>query len=133
MPALSGLRSAFVDVRFLGLTTRPPAMRNLRLLPLSLLVAFPTSSSGLRAQQPRPPFRFAEATIAQVHDAIRQRTMTCRAIVAGYLARIDAFDKRGPALNAIIFTNPNALAVADSLDRQFARTRTMSGPLFCVP
>jgi amidase len=83
--------------------------------------------------QSRQPFRFAEATIAQVHAALRQRTMTCHAIVAGYLARIDAYDKRGPALNAIIVTNPNALAIADSLDRRFAATRTLGGPLFCIP
>ena len=83
--------------------------------------------------QSRQPFRFAEATIAQVHTALRQRTMTCHAIVAGYLARIDAYDKRGPALNAIIVTNPNALAIADSLDRRFAATRTLGGPLFCIP
>jgi Asp-tRNA(Asn)/Glu-tRNA(Gln) amidotransferase A subunit family amidase len=83
--------------------------------------------------QSRQPFRFAEATIAQVHTALRQRTMTCHAIVAGYLARIDAYDKRGPALNAIVVTNPNALAIADSLDRRFATTRTLGGPLFCIP
>ena len=83
--------------------------------------------------QSRQPFRFAEATIAQVHTALRQRTMTCHAIIAGYLARIDAYDKRGPALNAIIVTNPNALAIADSLDRRFATTRTLGGPLFCIP
>jgi Asp-tRNA(Asn)/Glu-tRNA(Gln) amidotransferase A subunit family amidase len=85
------------------------------------------------AQQSRPAFRFAEATIADVHNAIRSRAMTCHAIVAGYLARIDRFDKKGPAINAIILTNPKALAIADSLDRQFAATRTMSGPLFCIP
>jgi len=68
-----------------------------------------------------------------VHTALRQRTMTCHAIVAGYLARIDAYDKRGPAINAIILTNPKALSIADSLDRQFAATRTLGGALFCIP
>ena len=86
-----------------------------------------------RAQQASPAFRFVEATIADVHSAIRSRRMTCHAIVAGYLARIDRYDKRGPALNAIVVVNPNALAVADSLDRQYAATRTMAGSLFCIP
>lgn len=85
------------------------------------------------AQQPRPAFRFAEATIADVHSALRARTITCHALVAGYLARIDAFDKRGPAINAIIVTNPKALAIADSLDRRFAATRTFVGTLHCIP
>ena len=85
------------------------------------------------AGQSRQAFRFAEATIAQVHTALRQRTMTCHAIVAGYLARIDKYDKRGPALNAIVLTNPKALSIADSLDRQFAATRALGGSLFCIP
>jgi len=59
--------------------------------------------------------------------------MTCRAIVAGYLDRIDRYDKRGPALNAIVVVNPNALTVADSLDRRFAATRTLVGPMHCIP
>jgi amidase len=89
--------------------------------------------SSVGAQQARPAFRFAEATIADVHAAIRSRRMTCRAIVAGYLARIESYDKRGPALNAIVLTNPNALAIADSLDRRFAASRAFAGPLHCVP
>jgi Asp-tRNA(Asn)/Glu-tRNA(Gln) amidotransferase A subunit family amidase len=98
----------------------------------TLLLALLVTGRDAVAQS-RQRFRFAEATIAQVHAALRARTMTCHAIVAGYLARIEAFDKRGPALNAIVVTNPNALTTADSLDRELARTRTPSGPLFCIP
>ena len=98
-----------------------------------LLVAAAALTARDAAGQSRQAFRFAEATIAQVHTALRQRTMTCHAIVAGYLARIDAYDKRGPAINAIILTNPKALSMADSLDRQFAVTRTLGGALFCIP
>ena len=81
---------------------------------LTLLVVVAASIARDAAAQSRPAFRFAEATIAQVHAALRQRTRTCHAIVTGYLARIDAYDKRGPALNAIVLTNPNALVIADS-------------------
>ncbi len=91
-----------------------------------------SAATPASAQQPAT-FQFAEATIADVHAAIRGRRTTCRAIVAGYLARIDAYDKRGPALNAIVVTNPAALAIADSLDRRFAASRTFVGPLHCVP
>ena len=108
-------------------------MRHASVRLIAVFIAFASLARGARAQQSRPAFQFAEATIAQVHAAIRQRTMTCHAIVAGYLARIDAYDKRGPALNAIILANPNALAIADSLDRQFASTRTLGGALFCIP
>src|SRR6185436_13110862 len=57
---------------------------------------------------------------------------TCRALVTAYLARIDAFDKKGPAINAIVVTNPNALNEADELDRRF-RQGGLTGPLHCVP
>jgi Asp-tRNA(Asn)/Glu-tRNA(Gln) amidotransferase A subunit family amidase len=105
--------------------------RTLRSLAVSGALA--TLASTGDAQQSRPAFRFEEATISLVHTALRQRSTTCHAIVAGYLARIERFDKRGPALNAIVLTNPNALAIADSLDRRFAASRTFVGALHCIP
>ena len=78
------------------------------------------------------PFRVDEATIAGVHAAMNAHTLTCHALVAAYLARIDAYDKTGPALNAIVVVNPNALAEADALDARFRRSG-LTGPLHCVP
>ena len=98
-----------------------------------VVLASLVATAPLRAQARTAPFRFAEATISDVHSALRARRLTCRAIVAGYLARIEANDKRGPALNAIVLTNSNALAIADSLDRRFASSRTFVGPLHCIP
>ena len=84
------------------------------------------------AQSTRRPFRIEEATIAQIHAAFKAKTLTCRALTKAYLDRIDALDKRGPAINAIVLTNPQALAVADSLDARYA-TGGPSGPLHCIP
>ena len=84
------------------------------------------------AQSARRPFRIEEATIAQIHAAFKAKTLTCRALTKAYLDRIDALDKRGPAINAIVLTNPQALAVADSLDARYA-TGGPSGPLHCIP
>ncbi len=53
--------------------------------------------------------------------------------VEAYLARIEAYDKRGPALNAILVINPRARARADSLDAYFARTGKLAGPLHGIP
>jgi amidase len=78
------------------------------------------------------PFPIQEATIAQVHAAFRSKALTCRSLVQRYLDRIDSVDKKGPAYNAIILTNPRALETADSLDRRFAR-EGLTGPLHCVP
>ncbi len=77
-------------------------------------------------------FRYEEVTIADIHAAFRAKTLTCRALVQMYLDRIEAYDKRGPALNAIVVTNPDALKVADALDARFAQSGPV-GPLHCVP
>src|SRR5262245_7477255 len=78
-------------------------------------------------------FPVVETTIDAVHTAMRARTLTCHALVDAYLKRIDAYDKQGPAINAITVVNPEALATADSLDKRFAATRQLVGPLHCIP
>jgi Asp-tRNA(Asn)/Glu-tRNA(Gln) amidotransferase A subunit family amidase len=82
--------------------------------------------------QQRPAVRIDEITIDQINEALRARAFSCRALVDAYLARIAAYDKAGPALNAIVAVNPNALAIADDLDRQFARSGPV-GPMHCIP
>jgi amidase len=77
-------------------------------------------------------FRYEEATIADIHAAFKARSLTCRALVQMYLDRIEAYDKKGPALNAIVVTNPDALKLADALDGRLAQAGPV-GPLHCVP
>jgi amidase len=89
------------------------------------------SLSRAGAQTP-PPFQVEEATIAQIHEALRSGRITCRALVERYLRRIEAYDKNGPAINAIVLVNTDALSQADDLDRR-ASTGGFVGPLHCVP
>ena len=91
-------------------------------------------AGGVQAPQaPAPaPFRIEEATIAQIHAAMKAGQITCRALVEQYLRRIDAYDKNGPALNAIVVVNPDALKQADDQDRRFAQGG-ITGPLHCIP
>jgi Asp-tRNA(Asn)/Glu-tRNA(Gln) amidotransferase A subunit family amidase len=77
-------------------------------------------------------FDVREATISDIHAAMRARTLTCHALVQAYLKRIEAYDKQGPAINAIVVVNPNALAEADEKDKRFAQGG-MTGPLHCIP
>jgi Asp-tRNA(Asn)/Glu-tRNA(Gln) amidotransferase A subunit family amidase len=86
------------------------------------------ASAVLAAQ----PFDVEEATVAQVHEAMRAGRLTCRQLVDSYLRRIDAYDKNGPALNSIVVVNPRVQAQADDLDRRFAQSGP-AGPLHCVP
>src|ERR1051326_3254776 len=98
------------------------------------LVVGPTillCAAALSAQPPRP-FPLDETTIAQIEAAFRDGSLTCRSLVEQYLARIDANDKKGAALNAIVLTNPDALKIADDLDRRFRQSGPV-GPMHCVP
>ena len=79
-----------------------------------------------------PAFRVEEATIAHIQSALRDRSLTCRALVEHYRARIEANDKQGTAINAIVMMNDAALAAADDLDRRFRQSGPV-GPLHCVP
>jgi Asp-tRNA(Asn)/Glu-tRNA(Gln) amidotransferase A subunit family amidase len=103
----------------------------MRVLRFSLaLVAVAACATPLAS--PPTPFRIQEATISEIHAAFRDGTITCRSLVEGYLQRIAAYDRQGPALHAIVVVNPAALAVADSLDRRFAR-EGLTGPMHCIP
>ncbi|HWK12398.1 MAG TPA: amidase family protein [Vicinamibacterales bacterium] len=102
----------------------------MRRFALSLLLSVVVAQTP--APRPAAPFRVEETTIRDIHDAMRSGRLTCRALVDAYLRRIEAYDKNGPALNAIVVINPQARAEADDLDRRFAQSG-FTGPLHCVP
>jgi amidase len=58
--------------------------------------------------------------------------LTAHALVQAYLDRIGRIDRTGPTLRSIIETNPDALAIADQLDRERAQGR-VRGPLHGIP
>lgn len=90
------------------------------------------AAAALYAQGTPEPFEVEEATIAQVHDAMKAGRLTCRVLVADYLRRIAAYDKNGPAINSLVVLNPDAEKQAEELDRRFAQGG-LTGPLHCVP
>src|SRR6185369_10498882 len=91
------------------------------------------STHRLRSQRSPTPCAVDEATIADIRTALRDGRVTARQLVEAYLARIDAYDKRGPRLNALITVSADARHAADSLDALFARTRNFVGPLHGIP
>ena len=84
--------------------------------------------------QTRPTATFVpdEATVSGLHAALAAGEVTCVQIVQAHLRRIDAYDERGPALNAIISLNAAALDTAAALDRA-RESRSPLPPLHCVP
>lgn len=72
------------------------------------------------------------ATIADIDAAFAKGTLTSEKLTEIYLARIAAYDKQGPALNAVMTPNPNALAEAKALDAE-RRAGKVRGPLHGIP
>jgi len=87
---------------------------------------------GTTSMAQTKPFTVDEATIGDIHAALRSGEITCRKLLQMCLDRIEAYDKKGPALNAILMINPKALQTADELDRAFAAKGPV-GPLHCIP
>ena len=77
-------------------------------------------------------FQILEATIADIQAAFRARTLTARQLVEIYLERIGSYDKKGPAINALISLNPHALVEADRLDALY-KSAGPAGPLHGIP
>jgi amidase len=93
-----------------------------------------------RAAPPAPSPRSAtnaphadleEATLADLSARMEKGELTSRALVEAYLARIDAIDRAGPKLRAVIETNSDALAIASALDER--RAKGARGPLHGIP
>ena len=85
------------------------------------------------AERTKAPAHFpvVEATIAEVHHALKTKRCTCELLVQEYLQRITEYDQ-STGLNSIILTNPDALKMARALDAEYARTHKLR-PLHCVP
>ena len=77
-------------------------------------------------------FDVLEKSIPELAAALDAGEVTSRGLVASYLARIEAYDQRGPTLNAVIVTNPNAFADADARDAERVQGR-VRGPLHGIP
>src|SRR4051812_26876393 len=103
--------------------TRPSAA----LLAVLLLIADP------RAQAPQQrSFDLLTASVADVQAAVAAGALTYERLVTLYLARIDAYDKKGPRLNAVIEINRHAVEEARALDAERKSTGLRS-PLHGIP
>ena len=69
-------------------------------------------ATGLAGQS---RFQVVEKTIDDIHASMKSGNLTARELIQAYLDRIDAFDKKGPAINCIITLNSQALDEADKL------------------
>lgn len=73
-----------------------------------------------------------EWTIPELQRKLTSGKLTARSLAEMYLGRIVAIDQGGPRLNAVIELNPDALAIAQTLDRE-RREGHVRGPLHGIP
>ncbi|SVE52407.1 uncharacterized protein METZ01_LOCUS505261, partial [marine metagenome] len=92
-----------------------------------LLLMGPISAFNAAAAK----FNVLETSIADVHRAFTDESLTCLELTQIYLRRIEFYDQ-STGLNSIILVNPDATVRATTLDAEFAATGTLK-PLHCVP
>ena len=78
------------------------------------------------------PFELDEITIDALQSAMKSGKYTSRRITELYLQRIDEIDKHGLTLNSVIEVNPDALSIADTLDRE-RKAKGPRGSLHGIP
>jgi amidase len=77
-------------------------------------------------------FKLNEITIDELQQKMKSGEYTSRSITEMYLKRINDIDKNGPAINAVIELNPDALNIADGLDNE-RKSGKVRGPLHGIP
>ena len=83
------------------------------LLPLLVAFAFLTPTTHATRS-----LDLDQATIADLSTAFAAGTLTSEQLVQRFLARIDAYDRKGPSIHAVMALNPKALELARSLDAE---------------
>ena len=91
-----------------------------------------TSDSSSTDIAPPPAFELDELTIAELQSGMASGKYSAHSLATKYLERIDAIDKRGPAINSVIEMNPDALSIASDLDKE-RKAKGTRGPLHGIP
>ncbi|MCX6122834.1 MAG: amidase [Ignavibacteriales bacterium] len=77
-------------------------------------------------------FELEETSISELAEGMASGKYTARSIAEKYLARIEAIDRQGPTLRSVLELNPDALAIADELDKE-RKEKGARGPLHGIP
>lgn len=114
-----------------------------------LTAAF-AAAIAVRAQEPKPglqepdsgaarapgtqprSFELDELTVSDLAGRMKQGSLNAGQMAELYLERIEEMDRRGPMLRSVIEINPDALAIARSLDEEY-KARGPRGPLHGIP
>src|SRR6266404_3466996 len=81
---------------------------------------------------PNATFELEELTLGQLQEGMHSGKYSARSLTQAYLGRIGELDKKGPAVNAVLEINPDALSIADELDRE-RKAKGPRGPMHGIP
>jgi amidase len=102
-----------------------------RLIPLIVSVLL-ISSCKLQTREADLNSWLEEIKISDLQQGYRDGKYTIKEVTQAYIDRINAIDKNGPRLNSVIVVNPDALVIAEELDRELAEGKTR-GPMHGIP
>jgi len=101
----------------------------LRFLPRSaLILAALLACATAGASQ----LNIATASVADLQAAFADGSLSSEQLVRAYLARLDAYDKKGPTINTVITLNAKALDEARQRDAE-RKAGKLRGPLHGIP
>lgn len=99
----------------------------------AVLTELASAQSGApKSGDPVPAFELDEITVVALQQGLASGRYTSRRLVEMYADRIEAIDRRGPALNSIIEMNPDALVIAEQTDVE-RKVKGARGPLHGIP
>lgn len=111
------------------MTSRRRSLRQLPIWLTALAAAAVLATTGVGAAR---TVQVDDLTIADLDRAFDSGALTSEKLVQLCLARIEAYDKQGPALHAVMALNPKALDTARALDAE-RRTKGRRSPLHGIP
>lgn len=100
----------------------------------ALLPELLSSQSGATSapSEAVPAFELDEVSLATLQQGLKSGKHSSKQLVEIYLSRINAIDRHGPTLNAVIEINPDATAIADQMDAE-RKAKGLRGPLHGIP
>jgi amidase len=107
-------------------------VRNTLAVGTSAALAAPFAEGQNTAAARPKAFELDEVTISQLQEGMKSGQFTAQSLAEKYLSRIDEIDKRGPRVNSVIEVNPDALAIADALDKE-RKAKGVRGPMHGSP
>jgi amidase len=90
------------------------------------------ASSGAAAQADVKPFELDELTVADLQAGMASGKFSARSLTEKYLSRIEEIDRQGAGINSVLEVNPDALAIAEGLDKERTQ-KHVRGPLHGIP